>query len=225
LAKHFYQIGIDSIKHFISKNQAGINKNIINNEKFELSKVFGRAYYEIAIKEFFREFRLDKEPKHAIQILNIFKSVKFIDEIYKYTGLSKFEDIDYVSKADNSSLKDYKKSIFYSFIYFLYVYENEQKRKIQSQLLSKYFLHYVSTINYKTNTELNYKNMTLSYVKGKDINIKESYKIDNDTQTVSFKILIDNKVIIDIVGKSVKTLRKKAFKQIFFYLLDKKGRI
>jgi hypothetical protein len=39
-------------------------------------------------------------------------------------------------------------------------------------------------------------------------------------EEVTFKILINNVTILVIKGKSVKTLRKKAYKKIFFYLID-----
>jgi hypothetical protein len=64
--------------------------------------------------------------------------------------------------------------------------------------------------------------MVQGYIKGKNIVLKESYKIDNTKNEANFKILIDGDIVIDADGKSIKTLRKKAYKQIFFYLLDKK---
>jgi len=50
--------------------------------------------------------------------------------------------------------------------------------------------------------------MTLSYIKGKDIDLKESCKIAGDK--VVFKILINQEAVVNLEGKSVKNLRKKS---------------
>jgi hypothetical protein len=62
--------------------------------------------------------------------------------------------------------------------------------------------------------------MTLSYIKNKDIVIKESYVLNKDTKIVDFKLLLNSKVKIQLEGKSIKTLRKQAYKKIFLYLID-----
>jgi len=153
-------------------------------------------------------------------VLNIFKSNHFINELYNYLNLNRFEDEIYIKKSNQSSINDYQKSIFYSFTYFLYTNINSAKEDIQAKLFSHYFLHHISTINTKTNTSLNYKDMTEGYIKGKDFKVKESYKIDDTTKNVNFKILLNGKIKINLDGKSIKTLRKKAYKEIFFYILD-----
>ena len=210
MAKKLHQIGFNHIKHYISKNKDLINRYINNSDKHQLAKQFGKSYYEIAIKDFFDKQKIYKNPKYALQTLNIFKSKQFIQELSVYLDLAMFKD------------KESQTSIFYSFVYFLYDNINPDKKDIQLKLFHHYFLHHISTINTQTPTNLNYKNMTLAYIKGKDITIKESYKIDEDTQNVNFKILLNGKAKIDLDGKSVKTLRKKAYKLIFFYLLDHK---
>ena len=189
--------------------------------KFELSKVFGRGYYEVAIKDFFIQHKINKDPKYALQILNIFKANKFIQELYLQLDLKIFEDMIYTKNLSQSSLSDYQKSIFYSFVYFIYTNINPTKEDIQFKLFSHYFLHNISIVNTKTQTNINYKNMTQGYIKGKDIVLKESYKIDEMKNEVNFRILLDSEIVVDIYGRSVKTLRKKAYKQVFFYLLDK----
>ena len=68
--------------------------------------------------------------------------------------------------------------------------------------------------------------MSLAYIKGKDITIKESYKSDETSKIVDFKLLIKNSnkemknQNINIRGKSIKTLRKKAYKKIFMKLIE-----
>jgi len=220
MAKKLYHIGIDTIKQFISTNYSNINSNIKDSQKFELSKNFGRSYYEISINDFFLKYKIQKDILYAIKVLNIFKSYKFIFKLYRYLNLERFENLDSLSLMNENSIKDYKKSIFYSFVYFLFTNIDDNKITISQKLFSEYFLHYISSINNSSLIHIDYKNLTLGIIKGKNIVIKESFKIDEQSKTAIFKIIINNEEKIILNGSSIKTLRKKAYKQTFLYLID-----
>jgi hypothetical protein len=113
-----------------------------------------------------------------------------------------------------------KQVVFYSFVYYLFTSSNKFTQDIQQKLFYHYFLHSISIVNKNTSTNINYKDMTLSYIKNKDIVIKESYMLNKDTKIVNFKLLLNSKVKIQLEGKSIKTLRKQAYKKIFLYLID-----
>ena len=84
-----------------------------------------------------------------------------------------------------------KQIVFYNFVYFLYQNQNDANTNIKQKLFYHYFLHYITIVNKNTSTNINFKDMTLSYIKDKDIVLKESYKIDGDTKIVDFKLLIN----------------------------------
>jgi hypothetical protein len=219
MAKRLYHIGIDKIKTYILNQKSKIAQNIHDKDRFEISKVFGRTYYEVALHDFCMKYKIDKNIKYQLQVINIFKSSQFITDFYNILSLTIFEEGHHFQMIENDTLKDYQKSIFYIFIYFLHTNVNESKKEIADKLLSQYFFHHLSTINKANNIVLNYQNMTRSYIKGKNIVLKESYKIDENVN-VNFKIFVNQEVRIDLNGKSVKTLRKKAYKKIFFELID-----
>jgi hypothetical protein len=147
-----------------------------------------------------------KTPLTLYKYIIIFKSKTFIDELYTHLGLDMFDNtID-------------KQVVFYSFVYYLFTSSNKLTQDIQQKLFYHYFLHNITIVNKNTSTNINYKDMTLSYIKNKEIIIKESYVLNKDTQIVDFKLLINSEVKLE--GKSIKTLRKQAYKKIFFYLVD-----
>jgi hypothetical protein len=97
---------------------------------------------------------------------------------------------------------------------------NESKQNIANKLLSEYFLHHIASINKNSPIQINYQNLTSGLIKNKKLILKESYKTNEATSIVTFKILINSEEKVVLQGKSIKTLRKKAFKEIFFHLLD-----
>ena len=219
MAKKLYHIKIDEIKQFISLNYPKINTYVKDSHKFELTKSFGRAYYDIAINDFISQYKIDKDTLYAIKVLNILKSTQFIFELYSSLSLERFENINNISTMDENSKKDYKKSIFYSFVYFLFTDINENKQTISKRLFLEYFLHHLSGISKSTPIFLDYKKLTLGILKYKNITIKESYKIDENNIAV-FKLLINDEEKFVSKGRSIKTLRKKVYKKAFLYFLD-----
>ena len=208
MAKHLYSIGFDKIKHHISNNKDKISYHLKQSCRLELSKKFGKSFYDIAIYDFFDSLKILQNTTYAIQIYNYFKSKTFIDELYTHLGLDMFDNtID-------------KQVVFYSFVYYLFTSSIKPTQDIQQKLFYHYFLHNITIVNKNTSTSINYKDMALSYIKNKDITIKESYVLNKDTKIVDFKLLINSKVKIKLEGKSIKTLRKQAYKKIFLYLID-----
>ena len=211
MAKHLYQIGFKNIQKYIFENKTIINSHILDNTKLELSRNFGKSYYEIDILNFLETFKIIDEPRYALQILNIFKSSSFVGQLYDYLGLKIFENKNIVDRHN----------IFYSFVYFLHTDISSQKEKIIDKLFLHYFLHFLSSIKQQSNINLNYKDMTLSCVKNKNLILKEIFSVDDDTNMMIFKILLNDKIAIQLKGKSIKTLRKKAYKDIFHLLITK----
>ena len=204
VAKKLYHIGFETIVLFIAKHNTTLRKLSNDTQTQELAKTFGRAHYQLSIEKFINKYKLDKS--FSLQTLTLFNSLNFIEELSKHLQLERFEGV-----------KDIK-IIFYIFVYFLHHNPNREKEKIIKKLFEHYFLHTLSIYNTKTQTNINYKDMTLSYIKSKPIELKESY---TETQEgVFFTIFINKEEKVTLKGKSIKTLRKKAYKQIFFFLLD-----
>jgi hypothetical protein len=208
MAKHLYHIRFDKIKSEISKQKSKIAYNLKNKSLLELSKNLGNSFYDVAIYEFLDNFKIIQDQNYALQIYNTFKSKHFTEQLYIHLGLDMFDnDLD-------------KQIVFYSFVYFLYQNQNDTNTTIKQKLFYHYFLHYITIVNKNTPTNINFKDMTLSYIKDKDIVLKESYKIDEDTKIVDFKLLINKQEIIKLQGKSIKTLRKQSYKKLFLYLIE-----
>ena len=61
--------------------------------------------------------------------------------------------------------------------------------------------------------------MALALLKAKSMDIKESF--GEETNGSYFTISLNNKIVVQKRGRVIKTLRKKAYKELFFYLIDK----
>jgi len=68
--------------------------------------------------------------------------------------------------------------------------------------------------------ELNFKNLSFSLIKGIEITINESFSVVDEKAV--FKLLLNKNVHIELSGNSIKTLRKRAYKQLFYDLIDNK---
>ncbi len=216
MAKKLYSVALRYVQTFITDNRSNINNLIQSDLKYEYAKILGRSHYEIYIQKFMEQFKIDKEIDYAIKILNHYKSYTFIYDLYKLLNLDRFEQI----KNDENAKKDYQKNIFFVFVYYLSTMPKSQKEDIENRLFTHYFLHMLATTNQSTKTELNFKNLSLALIKGKDMTLKESFK--EGDKKVYFKLLINQKPHVELSGNSIKTLRKKAYKTFFYDYIDHK---
>ena len=80
------------------------------------------------------------------------------------------------------------------------------------------FLHYHTAFNNTSTFNIDYKEMALALLKAKSMDTKESF--GEDTNGSYFTISLNNKIVVQKRGRVIKTLRKKAYRELFFYLID-----
>jgi len=220
MARKLYSVGIHYVQRFITEEKSDINYYIVNPGYFEYAKIFGRSHYELYIQSFIEQFKINKEIDYAIKVLNHYKSYTYIYKLYKLLNLERFEERQKFATFDETTKKDYQKNIFYSFIYYLTTVHHVQREKIEHKLFTHYFLHTLVMVSPKTKTKINHKNLSLALLKGKDMKLKESFKEENGE--AFFTLYINQKPHIQLTGKSIKTLSKRAYKQLFYDLIDQK---
>ena len=215
MAKKLYSVALRFVQIFIRNNKVEIANIIKNRQKYEYAKVLGRSHYEIYIQRFIEEFKIDKDIDYALKVLNHYKSYKFIYKLYQLLNLDRFEE----EKDDENAKKDHRKSIFFTFVYYLNSMHDHTKEDLENRLFKHYFLHMLA-LDKSNNIELNFKNLSFSLIKGIEITINESFSVVDEKAV--FKLLLNKNVHIELSGNSIKTLRKRAYKQLFYDLIDNK---
>jgi len=205
MSKKINHIPLEKTRVFIAKNKAKLNKILTNKQHLQYSQRFGKNHFENKIEDFIIFFRIDKNISYALQTINYFNSNKFVENI---SNLLNFKQFDFDKNKTN------QKEFFYGFCYILYINEKE----LFETFCEKLFVHFHSSLNTNTSTNIDFKDMAIELAKTKKIKLNESFG-ELDKQSY-FIIKNENKILVDIKGKSIKTLRKKAYKKLFYYLLD-----
>lgn len=208
MAKKIYAIPLKKVLETINKNKTLFRKLLNDRHLLEYYKLLGKSYYILEIEKFIKMFKLDKNTAYALKILEMFNSKIFITEIILRLNFSQFK------------LEDYnilEKEFFYGFLYIL----KDLDKKVFELFLEKFFIHYYTTVHISSNIKINFKEISVSIAKSRGLEIRESFK-EISVNKVYFKIIQNGKVVVYKEGKSIKTLRKKAFKEYFYYLLNEK---
>ena len=204
MSKKFYHIPLQQTLEFIKTNKTDINELSQDRKNLEYSKLLGKSYYILEIEEFISFFKIDKDLRYALNTMEYFNSKGFLDEIHKSLSFSQFS-------IEESKQKDF----FYAFCKILY----QKNNSLFKLFMQKMFLHYHTAFNNTSDTNIDHKEIVLALVKIRDIDTKESFGEDNNGSY--FKILLDDKMVVQKRGRLIKTLRKKAYRELFFYLIDK----
>jgi len=85
--------------------------------------------------------------------------------------------------------------------------------------LPKSFLHYHSLLNKSSNIRLDYRDIAIALAKNKNIQLKESFGETKEGDSF-FKIFLNSEIVVNKRGKSIKTLRKIAYREVIDILLD-----
>lgn len=205
MAKKIYHIPLDDTRVFIKENKADINKLLKDNQYLQYNQRFGKAHYDTQIEEFVNFFKIYKNLSYSLKTINYLSSLEFLENIFMLLNFNQFE-------FDKS--KATQKDFFYGFCYILY----KNDSALFCRLLETFFAHFHSSLNNNTNINIDFKDMAQELAKTKKLNLKESF--GEEDKTSYFKISIDDSMPINLKGKSIKTLRKKAYKELFYYLLD-----
>ena len=203
MARHFYHIPLQNTLQFIKTYKSTLSSLSRDKKSLEYYKQLGKSYYFLEIEEFIDFFKI--ELNHSLNTLAYFNSDVFMVEIERVLNFSQFELERY-----NIETKEF----FYLFCY-LYV-----KREYDNfdTFIQKTFLYFNTSLNTKSNIYLQYKEMSHTLAKSKNISIRESF--GEDSRDGFFKIFLDDNLIIQERGKRIKTLRKRAYKNLFDILLQ-----
>jgi hypothetical protein len=196
MAKKVYHIPLEKTLTFMQEHKTKLKQLLIEPKLLEYNKLLGKSYYTLEIERFIEFFKIDKELGSALKTLEYFHSSTFLEGVFKLLNL----------KAN--------KDVFYAFCYILY----KEKPELFELFFQKIFLHFHSSFNSTSKINIDYKDMALTLAKSKKLTLKESF--GEDELNAYFKILLDDNIVIDERGKLIKTLRKKAYKKLFYYLLD-----
>ena len=201
LSKKVYHIPLQALLKFIQDNKSEINTINKTSKSLEYHKLLGKGYYYLEIEKFIRFFKIDKNIDYALNTFEHFNSQEFISKVSTHIHFEQFEVL-------------HAKDFFYTFIYFI----SHKDKALIEIFLHHIFLHYHSTFNQESNIYIDYQEMSKSIIKTKKQSIRDSF--GEDKKGAFFKILIDGEVRVSQRGKSIKTLRKKAYKILLFELIE-----
>ena len=205
MAKKFYHIPLQKTLQFIKKSKPELNTFCTDKKQLEYRKLLGKSYYYLQIEEFISFFKIDKDLTYALKTIEYFNSIIFLDEVFKSLNFSQFN-------LEESKVNP--KDFFYAFCYIYFQNSTEDF----GLFMQKTFLHYHAAFNNNSNININHKEMCHTLAKSKNMVLKESFGEEGESSF--FKILLNDQVIIHEKGKLIKTLRKKAYKNLFYHLID-----
>lgn len=204
MARKVYHVPLRHTLGFIETHKSNLNKIALTPHTLEYDKLLGKSYYTLEVETFINFFKIDKEPKYALSTMEYFHSSSFLEEVFELLNFAQFS-----LKDKHISQKDF----FYAFCLLFHKKNHEDFTGFTQKL----FLHYHTAFNTTSNIEIDYQALCHTLAKSQHKSIKESFGEEN--ASAFFKIWIDDILTIEERGKRIKTLRKKAYKRLFFEMV------
>lgn len=205
MAKHFYHIPLQKTLNFIKEHKPSLNTLARDKKMLSYHRQLGKSRYTLELETFITFFKIDKDLDYALKTMEYFNSSVFISQIHKVLNFSQFH-----LTRHNIQEKDF----FYAFC-DLYGKKDNVHFK---HFMEKTFLHYHTAFNPDSNIQIDHQDMSHILAKSKKVKLKESFgEMDG---IAFFKIFVDGCVVVEEKGKRIKTLRKKAYNKLFYYLIE-----
>jgi len=202
MSKKLYSLPLTKVIDFLNQNKSTINTTLKEKKNLEIALYFGKCYYGLALEEFIRFFKIYKDTTYTLKTIEFFNSEIFLMEIAKLLSLNEHQ------------YSQNLKSMVFAVSYLLCT----KNKPLFEDFFKSAFLHFHTSFQKDSDIYINHEQIVKELVKSKRQIIKESFGQSDDD--VFFKISLDGNEIISLKGKSLKTLRKKAYKNFFFYFLD-----
>lgn len=205
MAKKLYAIPLKKVLTLANEHKSTFNTLTKNRQHLEYAKLLGKSYFSLEVEKFIQFFHIDKETGYALKTLESFHSKVFIHELSLRLNFTQ-----YALEEHNIETK----AFFYGYMYFLQGLD----KALFEHFLEKLFIHHHIAFNSSSSIEINFTQMATSLAKNRKLDIKESFGETNPNKAY-FKLLENGKTLVFKEGKSIKTLRKQAYKEYFYGLL------
>jgi len=204
MAKKIYHIPLQKMRIFIADEKSTLHKLIKEKNSLEYHKRFGKMRYDEQIESFLSFFKINKNIPYALKTMDYFGSSLFMEEVFIQLNFSQFDfENDTISKRD----------LFYGLSHLLYA----KDKPLFEQFLQQLFLHYHASLNAQSNIIIDYKEIVQTLIKTQKQTLKESF--GEDDKGAFFRVFVDEVECINIRGKSIKSLRKEAYKLLLRELI------
>ena len=208
MAKHFYHIPLQNTLTKTCKSD--LSALIREPKRLEYHKTLGKSHYTLQIEAFMHFFKIDRDLDYALKTLAYFHSSPFMTRMHRTLNLSQFG-----LEPDMPQTK----ALFYALCH-LYGASDPEGFEL---FIQKSLLHYHTAFQPESDIRIDHQEICRALAQTRKITIKESF--GEEGSEAYFKIRLDGTLTIDERGKRIKTLRKKAYRKLFYRLIDGEERM
>ena len=190
MAKKLYHLPLQRIRTFLTKHQSTLGSILNNSKKLEYTKRFGKASYLLEVERFICFLKIEKNLDHALKLITYFESKAFVQELSDLMQLSDFCEGG--------------REQFYGVLHYL----REHEPQLFVDFLQQSFMHYHTSQT--PSPKKDPQTLATALAKSKKIAFKESF--GEEEGEAYFRIVVGGVVVVEKRGKSIKRLKKEAYK-------------
>ena len=213
MSKKLYAVGFEKVKAFANEHKTHFRTTLNDTKTLHMMAIFGKSHYELSILEFFKSHRIHQNLAYALRLLEHFKTTDFIVQTLQHSGL--YALLTPTQKSD-SAKNELLVRYFYACVYLLH--EKLKDEAINRAIFELNFLHHSAQTQTESGIEKNSEAMARNLLKPKIP--KESF--GESEEGAFFKLILDSVTVVEMKGKSIKTLRKKSYDTLLKMILDDK---
>jgi hypothetical protein len=196
------------------------DKGIDGQNRFDFYAKKGEALYCLQCMSFLQRLGIADDPNRSLYFMNSCNSHVYISDFIERVGVLRLLSISpsYMAKLNEKEKGNISKAVFYVLIAFV---DEENNKKVMDCLTTRFYIYLLNKFLYSHRPiNINYKSLVEGLLKSDFPKlVKESFG-ETPEGSAYFNLHFKKKLVYEGAGNSIKTMRKKGYKELLFSIID-----
>ncbi|MCE5210977.1 MAG: hypothetical protein LLG40_05445 [Deltaproteobacteria bacterium] len=206
----------DRLRRILIHPTARREKSIAGQNRFDLYAKKGEALYCLQCLSFLQRLGIADDPNRSLYCFN---SRVYMADFIERVGVLRLLSVSpaYMEKLGEKEKGNISKAVFYVLVALA---DEADKQKVMDCLTMRYYSYLLNKFLFSHRSiTINYKAMVEGLLKSDFPKlVKESF--GENTEGAYFKLHFKKQLVYEETGNSIKTMRKKGYKELLFHIID-----
>lgn len=209
----------DRLRRILIHPTARREKSIEGQNRFDLYAKKGEALYCLQCLSFLQRLGIADDPNRSLYFMNSFNSRVYMADFIERVGVLRLLSVSpaYMEKLSEKEKGNISKAVFYILVALV---DETGKQKVMDCLTMRYYSYLLNKFLFsRRSITINYKAMVEGLLKSDFPKlVRESF--GENAESAYFKLHFKKELVYEETGNSIKTMRKKGYRELLFHIID-----
>jgi hypothetical protein len=217
----FVKENSEKLRRVLIHPSARREKKIDGQNRYDFYARKGEALYCLRCLAFLQRLGIADDSNRSLHLMNGFNSAVYMADFIERVGVLKYLSAGAacLSNASEKEKAGISRTVYYILVALV---EEVGNSKVMDCLTTRFYSYLLSRFLYSPGgVSINYKALVEGLLKSDFPRlVRESFGENEEGEGAWFKLYFKKKPVYEETGRSIKTMRKKGYKELLFTMID-----